>query len=266
VAALYTFCKESEKKHMRLRKKYVFIGTMGIIVLVLLAGSFVFLFQKSYQQPEHTSLRPGWRQIASFSGTGSKLIKWHETLPHLWGNAISCTGGNLDIEADGIRTKLTMGQNPCVIPSPALSPQSIEYDVKSLTIESLKITTTGSTMWHIEFVQEEKASNFQLGSEWVPVMGMGSVGAPVDGVLSNVAPTARNWGLVVVCVGSGSISGQVLPVPSAEPVFPATCDDEPRLLKVQYPSPVAIQEVKMTPSKNILFYVYVVACTNQQQC
>ena len=245
---------------------------MAAVGLVVLIGSLVFFFQQAQKdhQASMLPLRPGWKEIASFSGTGSKVLTGQPiTLPHLWGATISCVGHkSLDIDLEGTGKTLRMSKRPCSTPSPTpSSPQSIEYDLDALTIEMLSITAADSTTtWSIEFVQEEQWSHLRPGPGWTGIMGVGSTGGSALGVLSNVAPRSL-WGLVGICLGGkeSTISAQLTPPPPQQITF--HCDGMPRLFVVHYPSPMAVQDVEITSSeKDMLFSIYVVACTNGQQC
>src|SRR5262249_46468126 len=129
---------------------------------------------------------------------------------------------------------------------------------------TLSIKTDPATTWQIEFVQEEKPSNFQIGPRWVGVMGMGGAYSPTEATIGNIAPARSIWGLVGVCVGEGEISARF--TPDIKTVTFPVCDGEPRLMAVRYSSPTEVQDVEVMSSGKNLFYTYVVNCADESQC
>ncbi|GHO98684.1 hypothetical protein KSF_087320 [Reticulibacter mediterranei] len=248
---------------MKLRKKSVFIG---LVLMIVLAGSWFFFFQPISNPQGRTALRPGWKLIDALSGKGNTIIAGHQiVLPHLWGYALECSEGAVRLVLDGVNRQMELGQQPCSVPSLLTDvPQSIEYDLTPLTISTLSITAAPRTTWKIAFVQPEKPSALHLDPGWKGIMGMGSAGGPIEGEIGSFAPVQRIWGLVGVCMGRGTMTARLTPGEKLV-TFPV-CDGQPRLMVVRYSSPTRVHKVEVRPSSNSLLSTVVVVCVNEQRC
>jgi hypothetical protein len=249
---------------MKLRKKRVFIS---LVLVLVLAGSCFFFFQPVPTPQGHTALRPGWKLLAALSGKGSTIMARHQiVLPHLWGYALVCSEGTVRLVLDGVSRQMQMGKQPCSAPSPeADAPQSIEYDLIPFAISTLSITAAPSATWEVTFVQPEKPSALPLEAGWKGIMGMGSAGGPIEGEIDSLVSAQRIWGLIGVCVGTGTISATVFPG-NKRLTFPV-CDGHPRLMVVRYASPTRVHKVEVRPStENSLLSTVVVVCVNEQDC
>lgn len=161
---------------------------------------------------------------------------------------------------------MMMGKQPCSAPLlVADAPQSIEYTLTPFALSTLSITAAPRTTWEVAFVQQEKPSILHLEPGWKGIMGMGSVGGPIEGKIEPLAPVQRIWGLIGVCVGTGTISATMFPGKQLVS-FPA-CDGQPRLLVVRYSSPTHVQWVEVRPSsRKSMLSIVVVVCVNEQYC
>ena len=254
------------------------IAAAALVAIVV--GALVLLFVQARQSnlgggTGVFKVRPGWTQVALYSGTGSKTISKQDIqLPQVWGLAYTCVGSKFHMDLTGPGTIKSIGNDQCPsTPTTLLSPQSLNF--VTLTpgrIQTIKVTANASTTWYVQIVREVPAPIFTPGSDWVPSIGIGGTGD--SNPSGNVSPVTKpngqvihpkTWGIVFVCIGTGR--GYIQLTPDTGRINLPTCDGQPRLKVVRYRYATDVQNVQaFINGSDIVWTAQLMACANEQKC
>ena len=257
------------------------LGTLVAVILVLvLVGSFATLF---YVQSHHSNvssqsvLSPGWKQVASFSGTGSKtLSNLNIQLTQLWGNSIGCVGnGEVKFEFVEISHNAISG---CSSDTPSLQqdasvssliePQEFQFSQSSkLTIHTIKVTATGTLTWYVHLASANVTAMPFLSTltapkyRWISYSGLGGNG---NGAMSSFVDSVRTVGLVMRCDTKSALQIK-FGYPNSAPKTLA-CDTNTNFYVIHFLQSEALQNIQVHPSNAGSWYLETVRCTNENAC
>ncbi len=254
------------------------LGTIAAVILVLvLAGSMATLFYARSHQSDlgNPTLSPGWKQVASFSGTGSKtLTNVNIHLTQLWGDSLGCIGdANFRVELVEIRNSIDSG---CATKAPAsilVEPQSFQLGNSSLlTLNTVKITAPSNLQWYLRLANSDASAMPFLSTltapenQWTNVVGVGVSGGPSDiVVMNNISTTTKTWGLVTRCNGKGVLQAFLLSTNNGYSVD-SPCDGKTHFATVQYPVPTKPDNIKIRITISGTGFVDVLKCQNEKAC
>ncbi len=250
---------------------------VAVVVLLALVGTLALLFLQHGQSTGGIfQIRPGWQQIALYSGTGNKTITGlHLQLPSMWGSAFTCIGsGGVDVKTTGPLFTGVGGTNDCqAIDHHPVAPTGFEFDVTPhAEIQTMTVKADEHTRWYLLFVQKVPQPSFTLGPGWASWGGIGGTG---NGRMSNaILPPpyqASLWGAVFVCTGSGTGTIQFTEMGESDPsgsegIQTPPCDGQPRLITIQYPYPTAMRAFAVNMQGSAIYYANILACTDEGRC
>lgn len=249
---------------------------VAVLVIALLVGTSVLVFIRSRPSTvvsgsDLFTLPNTWKQVAFYSGTGSKIISGiNVELSSVWSNTVSCVEkGKIDLHIEGLQDSGNIQYssdvtNECIatqghIPiSPILEPWST-------TIQTITVIADPSITWYIQFAAAKSPLTFAPSSQWVLAASLGESGSMETNVLP---PLTRNgqafqttkWALALICIGTGSGSAQL---DASVNQFPLpVCDGQVSLHPIDYASPTQIQRMQVTTTGNILWSSALFACAN----
>jgi hypothetical protein len=243
----------------------------GILIIVFVAVGLLPLLVRYQQESQikNISLRPGWQTLISYRGEGSAVITGQSIiLPPVYGEGLWCQGGDtVHIAISGAKTKMMLGTDTCAVAQSPVGPQSILLGLPSeKNIQTITVTTTPSTVWRLDFLQEVRATTVPIGPGWSEAINIGGVDTPASAMLSSGTAPKKLWGIVGVCVGDtgAEMDAQVIPPPGKRVAL--ACDGMPHLAPVRYASPTTVQEMQVIPSsgKHVIFSTTLVVCANEQ--
>lgn len=256
---------------------------IAAVVLLALVGTFALMFL-NHGQSAPTLAQPQrvWKQIALYSGTGSKTITGqHLRLPQAWGTSFACFGSgavNLTITSPYMKDQ---GSIDCqAAGTPSMTPQGIGFDLtpSSAEIQAVSVQANANTRWYLQYFVEIPQPSFSLGSGWIPGNAIGGTSGSAllnNGVLIHITGQiirAATWGIVFVCTGNGAGTIQFIEdgsatSPGAGGIPAPACDGQPRLVAIHYPSLTAIRAVSIKMQGNMVWEAQQVVCFgNKSQC
>ncbi len=260
------------------------------IFVVLLVGSLILVVARRPQTPiagPHP-LQAGWMQAALFNGDSSKTFT-HQAiaLSTLWGVSFGCIGqGKVDIELDGQKNN-TLTATCQHITGPLLSapygPDTITLATSAHTIQTVKVTVSGTLNWYLQFSNAQIAPTPLLstllapGSGWQEQQGMSTRGNASSNFTSSsvVLPNGKTihpkiWGVVVVCSGPGTIHIQLDPAVKGIQIAPPVCNQQPVLDVLRFSSPPTFEEIRVIAgipiNDSVVWQLHILACTDEQVC
>ena len=256
-----------------------FVAVILVLVLVSSLATVFYIRSHDSEVGNQPMLSPGWQQILSLSGTGSKtLTSLNIQLTQLWGDSVSgCVGkGQVTFELIEISYKIVSGCNGDTSASsqnnPALSimePQAFQFSQPSkLTIHTLKVTTTSSLTWYLRlansnvsmmpFLRTLTASKYG----WASYSGFGGNG---DGAFSNVTgESVKTLGLLMRCDKKETLQITFNNASSSAKTF--ACDTHTNLYIVHFPQTVTLQDIHVHVSSIDSWYLQTVRCTKESAC
>lgn len=259
------------------------LGTLVAVILVLvLVGSLATVFYvRSHQNSvgSQPTLSPGWKQVVSFSGTGSKtLTHLNIKLTQVWGNSIGCLGqGNVKFELVEISHIAASGCSldtsalPQDVSTPSLiEPQVFQFSQSAmLTIHTIKVTATGSFTWYIRIANADASTMSFLNTltaptyGWVSYSGLGGNG---DGKITNqsVTDVVKTLGLIMRCDSAETL--QITFNGSNSDVKTFACSTKTNFYVVHFPQSIVLQDIQVHVSSANNWYLETVRCTNDKMC
>ncbi|HEY7355643.1 MAG TPA: zf-HC2 domain-containing protein [Ktedonobacterales bacterium] len=262
------------------------LSTLAAVLLVtVLVGSLVAVLLHRGSNTSggaDLSLRPGWQQIVTYSGTGSRTITGqHVTLPYLWGSAFVCKGnGAVNIKVSGPTYIGDFGIEKCSLTAGIkVSPNGISLETTIVDqIDTIKVTASAGTSWYLQYTAAVSQPTFRLGPQWASGIGLSGNGAGSS--LMGQGPTTVNgqqlqstvWGALFVCIGAGSgtihleSDTGVAPLLDSQAFPMAPCDGQPHLFATYYRAAVSINTIRVDINGNLLWTAQLVGCTNVDQC
>ncbi len=252
-------------------------GLVAAVVLLALVSTLALLFLQHGQSTGGGifQIRPGWQQIALYSGTGNKTITGlHLQLPSMWGSAFTCTGsGEVDVKATGPNYISGGGPSDCQgTDHHPTAPAGMILDITPHEIQTITVKADAHTRWYYIFLEKAPQPSFTLGPGWTEWGGIGGTG---NGRMSNaILPPpyqASLWGAVFVCTGSGTGTIQFTEWGEDDPsgsggIQTPPCDGQPRLITIQYPYPTAMRAFAVNMRGSAIYYANILACTDESQC
>lgn len=261
-------------------------------LIVILVGSLVLLLVR--RSPGTVAglqpLQAGWTQAALLSGRSSKTFTHQNiVLSTLWGMSFGCVGqGNVNIEFDGQTDNSASGTcqpgNGPVTSAP-YGPQTIELATSEHTIQTIKVTVSGSVNWYLQLSNAQVTpapllSTLQApGSGWQDAGGMSTRGVGSSNFIQSGNITLPNgktihpkvWGVLVVCSGTSKINIQLDPPVKGIQIATAACNEQPVLDILRFPSPPSSEEVRVSTGSpadfnNVVWQVHILACIDEQAC
>ena len=259
------------------------LGTLVAVILVLvLVGSLAtVLYVRSHHSNvgSQPTLSPGWKQVASFSGTGSKtLTHLNIQLTQVWGNSIGCVGqGNVTFDLVEISHRAVSGCSldtsalPQDVSTPSLTePQVFQFSQSSmLTIHTIKVTATGSLTWYIHLANANVSAMPFLSTltaskyGWVSYSGLGGNG---NGEMNNqsVTDAVKTLGLIMRCDSEGTLQIKFNGPTSDAHTF--ACGVKTNFYVIHFPKSIVLQDIRVhIPGANV-WYLETVRCTNEKTC
>lgn len=255
------------------------------LFVMILVGSLVLVLARKPQGSVAglPPLQPGWRQVALLSGSSSKTFTHQDiVLSTLWGMSFGCVGqGKVDIEFDGQINNSASGtcqQNTEPVLSDPYGPQTIELETSVHTIQTVKVTVSGSINWYLQLSNATVTPSPLLsellapGSGWQETSAMGSAGVSMEGYLADPShgitlPDGRTvypgiWGIVVVCSGTGKVSIQLEPAVKGVQIPTPLCNEQPTLDILH----LASSRIIVSPDSKVVWQIRVLACIDEQAC
>lgn len=254
-----------------------YLSTIAAVLLVgmLIASLVVVLHLRQGSQVAGNPfvLRPGWKQVALYSGTGNKTITGLKiALPQLYGYASNCVGsGSLSMKLTGENTLIDLGQTPC---QPALStnpaPRSLSFNLSPPHIQTITVKADAAISWFLLISELTPQPAPISGSGWATSMGMGDDSTSAVGEVGDVYDAAghkiqpKTWAIVIACIGTGK--GNVQLTPNVLHTNLSPCDGQPRLVVVHNRFPTRVTEVQVWVTGNISFFMQMLGCADENQC
>lgn len=261
----------------------------AVILVAVLVGSLVLLL--AHRQQSNTAkplLRPGWTQVAQFSGSSSKTFTpQHIILSTLWGSSIGCTG-NGRIEVELVRTQPdkvsrvhttttdnTTSECQSTTPETMQEPFSIFLESSTQTLDTIKVTvTSGSLNWYIRIANADVtpapvvAQFTAPNSGWLGGGGKGGSGSGLEslGFGNGKVVVSKTWAVVMLCIGNSTVHIQFQPTVKGSGVANPVCDGQPKVSIVHYPRALILQEVVVTADAGVPWSMYIFACTDEHAC
>lgn len=258
------------------------------IFIVLLVGSLVLVVVRRPQGSVAglPPLQPGWRQIVLLSGSSSKTFAHQDiVLSTLWGMSFGCVGqGKVDIEFDGqtvnsAHTMCQLNTRP-VISAPPYGPERIQLAVSEHSIQTIKVTVSGSLKWYLQFsnalVMPSPLLSVLLapGSGWQEDFADSSRGSAGEGFTSlgftlpdGKAFAPKVWGLVIVCSGSGKVHIQIYPPLKGVQIATPACNGQPVLDILRFPSSPVNESMQISADFfTVVWQIRILACIDEQAC
>lgn len=240
----------------------------AVLLLTVLVGSMALLFQRSIgpfgSSAGEFHLRPGWAQLAEFSGTGSQTIKAQGvTLPRMYGTAYGCSGsGHVRIKMTSLRgNHILDSYAECNGTLPIASPQTFSFDnIAAGRLDTITITADAQTRWFFQFTQAIEQPTLTLSTQWTQESGSSSQG---NSGVDDETVSFKTWGIVFICFGSGSASLTFLAT-GEKITFPA-CDGQPHLNVARFNVPSKFN-VSVTAPADMLWSITSFGCTNEERC
>jgi hypothetical protein len=252
--------------------------------VVILVGSLVLVLARRPQGNVAglPPLQPGWRQVVLLSGSSSKIFT-HQgiVLSTLWGMSFGCVGqGKVDIEFDGQINNSASGtcqKNTGPVISAPYGPQTIELETSVHTIQTVKVTVSGSINWYLQLSNATVTPSPLLsellapGSGWQETGGMSTAGTgesnlsyPYHGITLPDGKTVypRIWGIVVVCSGTSKVSIQLDPPVKGVQIPTPVCNEQPTLDIVHFASPF----ISVSTDSKVVWQIRILACTDENAC
>jgi hypothetical protein len=240
----------------------------AVLLLTVLVGSMALLFHRSPSPPASDTpfrLRPGWTQLAEYSGVGSQTINAQDIdLPRMYGYAYGCVGsGKLTIKINSLRTNSIwdIGSDKCNTALPITSPNTFSFDNTAAgTLDTITVTADAHTRWFFQFTAAPQQPTLTLGTEWTQQSG-GS--GQVSTAYHDETSSYKTWGIVFICFGTGNAYFTFTP-DVGKLMLPA-CDGQPHFKVVHFSAP-HIFDAALTVTGNILWSFTSFGCTNEEQC
>ncbi len=251
------------------------LETIAAVILVLvLAGSMATLFYARSHQSDlgNPMLSPGWKQVASFSGTGSKtLTNLNIRLTQLWGDSLGCIGdANFKVELVEIRNNMDSG---CATKAPApilIEPQSFQLENSSLpTLNTVRITAPSNLQWYLRLANSDASAMPFLSTLTAPKYGWtshGGLGANGDSgyVDSSITDSVKTLGLIMRCDGKGTLQIKFSGSNSNAKTF--ACGVSTNFYIVHFPQAMVLHDVRVHVSSVGYWYLETAKCTNEKAC
>lgn len=253
-----------------------YLQTIAAVLLVgLLLTSFaVVLHMRQGSQGGANPFVPrtGWKQIALYSGTGSKTINGlNVALPQLYGYSYNCVGsGSLAMKLTSKGNIIDIGQNPCQsVLATRSAPSFLAFDPTPTKIETITVKADAATSWFLLINAPEPKPALISMAGWTASVGMGGDTSATGGV-SDVYDAARHkiqpktWEIVTVCIGTGK--GTVRLAPNLLHTSLPICDGQPHLLSVHSRVPTLVTEVQVEVTGNIIWRIQLLGCVDENTC
>jgi hypothetical protein len=273
----------SQMKTWQQRLVIVFV----ILVVIALAGSLIAeqLYLRQRNGSETFQLRRGWTQVATYNGTGTKTImNLHLDLPHLWGFALTCEGKDVTGKIDGTNSagapvSNEIGISLCSASSSNVAPHSIYLDLYTLHIQTIRLTASGTTTWHLQLAEVVNQPAIPSETEWASNMGIGGnveANESSKSESTNLLPLRgpdgrtiipRTYEIAFVCFGSGT--GTVNLTPARGVINALNCDGHVRYVVIHYPGATHVESVQVSLTsaiKDTAWYMTLLGCVNEQRC
>ncbi len=257
----------------------------AMLLVTVLVGSLVavLLHRGSSTGGQDLPLRPGWQQIVTYSGIGSKTITGQRvTLPYLWGSAFICKGsGAVSIKVTGPTYSGDFGADKCSSTAGiTLSPNNIFLQTSIVeSIDTIKVTASAGTSWYLQFTAAVPQPTFRLGPQWAYGIGGGGSGENSSLMGQGPPPTVNGqtlqstaWGALFVCIGTGSGTihlyqdTAIAPAPASQALSMSPCDGQPHLVTARYSHAVSITAISVDINGNLLWTAQLVGCKIVGQC
>ncbi len=263
---------------------------VAVLLVAAITGAFAIVLTFSHTSSGGAiALRPGWQQVAVYSGKGNTtLTGLKQSLPQLWASSVTCTGdGAVNITMSGIGALEDLeGTDSCQFPQLTLSqPISFSYNESStVVIQTIKVMANANTSWQFHLLQATRQPTFHLGSEWKVGGEASSNGitftknSPDDqwhsvsmpkGTIMQVsteyvnAPT-QTWAILTICFGSGKSHIQLSPDIGNIPL--PTCNGQPELTVLRFPAATTVDTMTIFAEGDIVWNASIASCIDEARC
>jgi hypothetical protein len=264
---------------------------VAVLLVAAITGAFAILLTVSHTSSGgNIALRPGWQQVAVYSGKGNSTITGlKQSLPQIWASSLTCRGdGAVNIAMSGMGVLESQdGTDSCQFPQLTLSqPISFSYNESStVVIQTIKVTANANTSWQFHLLQATKQPTFHLGSEWKVNGGEGSdngitftknapddqwhrqsmlKGATMQISVGDTGTSMRTWAILTICFGSGKSHIQLSPNVGNIPM-PA-CDGQPELTVLRFPTATTVDTMTVFAEGDIVWNASMASCTDEARC
>ncbi len=250
------------------------LGTLVAVIFVLiLVGSLATVF---YVRSHHSdvgsqqTLSPGWKQVASLSGTGSKtLTHLNIQLTQFWGYSVGCTGNaNFTLELVEIKSNIVSGCTSTTHLASQIEPQSFQFGKSSrLVLNTIKITAPSNLIWYLRITNSDASTMPFLSTltatqyGWASYTGLGGDG---DGEIASFVGSVQTLGLLMRCDRNGTLQIKFNSLNSSAKTF--ACDTNTNLHIIHFPQSMTLQSIKVHASSIGSWYLETVLCTNEKTC
>ncbi len=250
------------------------LGTIAAAILVLaLVGSMATLFYVRSHSSELGSPKQGsgWKQVASFTGTGSKtLTHLNIHLTQLWGYSAGCTGNaNFNLELVEIENIIGSSCTTKAFVSPRVEPQSFQLgDSSRLIVDTIKITAPSNLTWYLRIANSDASAMPFLNTltaskyEWTVHSGMGGSG---EGEFTNSSlGSVKTLGLLVLCDEKETLQINFKDSKLGTKTF--ACNTNTNFYIVHFEQSVQLQTIHVRGPNIGYWFLTTVLCTNEKAC